>query len=203
MSWIAIVVGLAFANNVVLDLLLGVDQGIERSDRLGAALSLGVWVALLATLAALLTWVAAHLLLAPLGVPFLQTVLFVLIIAALVLALEAVLSWLSRASRLSRGLERLIVPLVPLLTVNSAVFGVTLIAVRADYSLLGSALAGVGAGAGALIALVLLSTIRDRLSEQKIPRAFEGLPIIIITLGLLALAFAAFGNGLLGGPWGR
>ncbi len=197
MSYIGIVIGLVFVNNLVLDLFLGVCVSMDAARRVEKALALGLAVTIVSSLAALLTWLVQHLILLPLGIVFLQTMVFVMATAGLVVLLGKALE---RAPRRPGVLADLPLSLV---VANSAVFGVTLIAVRADYDLLGSFLAGLGAGGGFLLVLLLLSLIRERLESEWIPRPLRGLPIAFLTLGLMALAFAAFDKGLLAGLMGR
>ncbi len=197
MSYVGIVISLVFINNIALNLLLGVCVSLDATRRLASALTLGVAVAVVSSLAALLTWAIQHLILAPLGIVFLQTVVFVLLAGALALLLEGM------ATRFPLGRGASLDLPVALVAANSAVFGITLIAVRADYDPLGSLLAGLGAGGGFLLVLLLLSLIREKLEAEWIPRPLRGLPITFITLGLMALAFAAFDKGLLANLMGR
>jgi len=191
MTYLGIVIGLVFVNNIVLDSFLGVCPSMGASKRAGTALALGITVTVVSSLAALLTWAVRHLILVPLGIVFLQTIVFVLATAGLVLLLEAVVTRVTTGPNVLGALP------LPLVVANSAVFGVTLIAARADYDPLGSFLAGLGAGGGFLLTLLLLSLIRERLESEWIPRPLRGLPITFLTLGLMALAFAAFNKGLL------
>jgi len=197
MNYVGIVIGLVFINNVVLDLFLGICPSMGATGRLRTALALGVTVTVVSALAALLTWVVQHLILVPLGVSFLQTIVFVLATAGLVLLLERAVTKVTRGSGVLGDLP------LPLVVANSAVFGVTLIAARADYDPLGSFLAGLGAGGGFLLALLLLTLIRERIEIERIPRPLRGLPVTFLTLGLMALAFAAFDKGLLANLIGR
>jgi electron transport complex protein RnfA len=131
--------------------------------------------------------------LVPLGLEFLQTISFILVIAALVQLVEMVVQ------KISPPLYRALGIYLPLITTNCAVLGIALIAVRSEYNALESFVAGLAAGLGFLLAIVLMSTLREKMDSEWVPRPFRGTPIAFITGGLMALAFMAFDKGLLSG----
>jgi electron transport complex protein RnfA len=142
-------------------------------------------------LASISTWAIYNYVLIPLDIVFLQTITFILVIAALVQFVELVIQKISPALYKALGI------FLPLITTNCAVLGIALINVRYDYSALESFIAGIAAGIGFLLAILLMSTIRVKLDSEWVPKAFRGIPIAFITGGLMALAFMAFDNALL------
>ena len=191
MTYIGIILTFVFINNFILTQFLGLCPFIGVSKNVDSAVGMGFAVTFVMSLASLTTWAIQHWLLVPLGLEFLQTVSFILVIAALVQLVEMVVQ------KISPPLYRALGIYLPLITTNCAVLGIALIAVRSDYNALESFVAGFAAGIGFLLAILLMSTLREKLDSEWIPRPFRGTPIAFVSGGLMALAFMAFDKALL------
>ncbi len=184
MSYIGIVLTFVFVNNIVLSQFLGLCPFFGVTTRFDSAVGFGIAVTTVPTLAALLTWAIQHFLLLPLGLEVLQILVFVLASAGIAQLLQVFVQ-----SVMQRSFAAIYLPAV---TANCAVFGVVLIAARGNYGPLQSLFAGLAAGAGVLLAAVLLTGIRRQLEREWVPAPFRGLPITLISAGLMSLAFMAF-----------
>jgi electron transport complex protein RnfA len=191
MSYLGIIITFVFVNNFILSQFLGLCPFIGVSRRMDSAMGMGFAVIFVMSLASLATWAIYRLILVPLGLEYLQTISFILIIAALVQLVEMVVI------RISPPLYRALGIYLPLITTNCAVLGIALIAVRSNYSAMESVVAGMAAGVGFLVAILVMSSIRERLDREWVPKPFRGVPISFVTAGLMALAFMAFDKGLL------
>ncbi|MDA3939853.1 MAG: electron transport complex subunit RsxA [Spirochaetia bacterium] len=191
MSYIGIIITFVFINNFILTQFLGLCPFIGVSKNVESAVGMGFAVTFVMALASIASWVIYHYVLIPLDIVFLQTISFILVIAALVQFVELVIQKISPALYKALGI------FLPLITTNCAVLGIALINVRNDYNALESFIAGIAAGLGFLLAILLMSTIRVKLDSEWIPKPFRGIPIAFITGGLMALAFMAFDNALL------
>ena len=176
-----------FAENFVLVQFLGVDSFLSLSKKMDTTLGIGLVVTIVMSIASLCTWAVNTYLLIPLGLDgFLQTVTFVLVIAALV-QLTALL--------LKKAMPALYTTLgnyLPLVITNCAVLGVALLNAQEGYGALASTARGVFGGLGFTLAIVLFASVRERLEFAECPKAFEGFPIALVTAGLLAMAFLGF-----------
>ena len=193
MTYVGIILTFVFINNFILTQVLGLCPFIGVSKNVDSAVGMGFAVTFVMSLASLTTWAIQHWLLIPLGLEFLQTISFILVIAALVQLVEMVVQ------KISPPLYRALGIYLPLITTNCAVLGIALIAVRSEYNALESFVAGFAAGLGFLLAILLMSTLREKLDSEWVPRPFRGTPIAFITGGLMALAFMAFDKALLRG----
>jgi len=191
MSYIGIIITFVFINNFILTQFLGLCPFIGVSRRTDSAVGMGFAVIFVMSIASLATWAVYRLILVPLNIEYLQTISFILIIAALVQLVEMVIIKISPPLYKALGIY------LPLITTNCAVLGIALIGVRNDYNALESFVAGIAAGLGFLLAIVVMSTIRERLDREWVPKPFRGVPIAFITAGLMALAFMAFDKALL------
>jgi Na+-translocating ferredoxin:NAD+ oxidoreductase subunit A len=191
MSFLAIVLTYTFFGNIVFFQLLGLCPLLIATERRSTAFIGSLAVVFVSSLSALAAWLVQHVVLLPLGIGYFQTVSFVMTLYGIVRLTEA----LARAA--SPGLHAALATSYPLLMPNCAVFGIALIATRGGYSALESLAAGVAAGLGFLIAAFLITAVRERLATEWVPRAFRGLPIALISAGLIAMAFLAFDQGLL------
>ena len=191
MSYVGIIITFVFINNFVLSQFLGLCPFIGVSKNVDSAVGMGFAVTFVMAIASITTWAIQHAILVPLGLEFLQTITFILVIATLVQLVEMVIQKISTPLYKALGIY------LPLITTNCAVLGIALIAVRSDYNAFESFVAGFAAGAGFLLAIVLMSTIRERLDSEWVPKPFRGVPIAFITGGLMALAFMAFDKALL------
>jgi electron transport complex protein RnfA len=187
MSEIALLlVGAVFVNNFVLVKFLGLCPFMGVSRKLDAAYGMALATGFVLTLSAALAWVVHHWILLPLGLEYLRTLGFILVIASVVQFTEIVMN------RQSPRLYRVLGIYLPLITTNCAVLGVALLNVQARHSLIESILYGFGAALGFGLVLVLFSAMRERLETADVPAAWRGAPIALTTAGLMSLAFMGF-----------
>lgn len=191
MTYIGIILTYVFVSNLVLSQFLGLCPFIGVSKNTESAVGMGFAVTFVMSLATLITWALQHFVLVPLNIVFLQTVTFILVIASLVQLVEMVVRKYSPPLYQALGIY------LPLITTNCGVLGIALISVNSSYGPMESFLAGLSAGIGFLLALLLMSGIRERLDTEKVPRHLKGAPIAFISGGLMALAFMAFDKALL------
>jgi len=191
MSYIGIIITFVFINNFIFTQFLGLCPFIGVSRRIDSAVGMGFAVIFVMSIASLVTWLIYNLALIPLNLAFLQTITFILVIAALVQLVEMIIQKISPALYKALGIY------LPLITTNCAVLGIALIAVRKNYNVFESFVAGFAAGVGFLLAIFLMSSIREKLDTEWVPKPFRGVPIAFVTAGLMALAFMAFDMGLL------
>lgn len=189
MEFIAIIVTYVFVSNFVLTQFLGLCPFIGVSKNVESAIGMGFAVTFVMTLAAAITWLINALLVFA-NVEFLQTIAFILVIAALVQLVEMVVQ------KISQPLYKALGIFLPLITTNCAVLGLALINIQKEYDFFQSVVAGFAAGIGFLLALLMMSIIREKLDTEWIPKSFRGAPIAFISGGLMALAFMAFGPTL-------
>ena len=191
MTYIGIIITFVLIENFILTQFLGLCPFIGVSKKIDSAVGMGFAVIFVMSLASLTTWAVYNLVLIPLNLKFLQTITFILVIAALVQLVEMVIQKISPPLYKALGIY------LPLITTNCAVLGIALIAVRNDYNALESFVAGFAAGVGFLLAILLMSALRERFETEWIPKSFRGAAIAFVTAGLMALAFMAFDKALL------
>ena len=183
---ILLVVSSIFINNFVLAKFLGICPFIGVTKKLDSAIGMGVAVTFVLTISSALTWLVYTYLLLPYNITYLKTVAFILVIATFVQFVELIIRKVAPALYAALGI------FLPLMTTNCAVLGAAAINVQKDYNLITSILFGFGAGLGFLLALILMAGIRGRLEDCNIPRVLRGVPIAIISAGLMSLAFMGF-----------
>ena len=181
-----IIVGTVLVNNFVLVKFLGLCPFMGVSKKLDAAFGMGLATTFVLTLSSVAAWSVEHWLLAPLGIGFLRTIAFIVVIAAVVQFTELVVQ------KQSPLLHQLLGIYLPLITTNCAVLGVALLNVQQSHTLVQSAFYGFGAALGFSLVLTMFAAIRERIAAADVPLAFRGAPIALITAGLLALAFMGF-----------
>jgi electron transport complex protein RnfA len=184
----AIVIGAIFVNNVVLSQFLGICPFLGVSSKVETSLGMGMAVTFVMALSSIVTWVLQNYILVPFDIVYMQTIVFILVIAALVQMVEIVLKKVSPSLYQALGI------FLPLITTNCAVLGVAIIAVQKDFDLLTTVVYSVSIAIGFAIALVLFAGIRERLETEDVPAGMRGVPIALITAGLLAMAFMGFAN---------
>ena len=187
-SLVMIVVGAALVNNVVLSQFLGICSFLGVSKQMKASLSLGGAVIFVITIASAVASLLYTFVLEPLSLAYLQTIVFILVIAALVQMVEMFLKKNSPAIYKALGIY------LPLITTNCAVLGVALTNVQNGYGLAESVLAGFGTAGGLPVAIVLLAGIRGRLDESAVPLPFRGAPLVLLSAALMSIAFIGFGG---------
>ena len=195
MEFIIIIVSAIFVNNIVLSQFLGICPFLGVSNKLSTATGMSGAVCFVITLATLVTFLLNKYLLVPFGLEFLQTIAFILVIAALVQMVEIVLKKISPSLYQALGI------FLPLITTNCAVLGVAITVVTKEFTFgaeshmlsLGQAVVyAIATSIGYGLAMVLFAGLREHLALNEVPKAFKGLPIAFITVGILALAFLGF-----------
>ena len=182
---LAITLGAILANNFIFSQFLGICPFLGVSKKVDTAVGMGVAVTFVMGLASAITWLV-NLLLVKLGLDYMQTVAFILVIAALVQFIEMFLQKSMPTLYTALGVY------LPLITTNCAVLGVALLNIQNNYNFIESVVYGITGGLGFLLAIVLFASIRERLVFADYPKAFEGFPIALVTAGLMALAFMGF-----------
>jgi len=173
-------------NNFVLIKFLGICPFVGVSSQVDASIGMGMAVIFCMTLASSVTWAIQTFVLVPFHVEFLQTIAFILIIAALVQFIEMVINKISPTLKKALGIY------LPLITTNCAVLGVAILNIRSNLNFLESSFNGFGAGVGFTLALLIMAGIRERLDMAPIPKALKGVPITFIVASLLSVAFLGF-----------
>lgn len=189
-SLLLIAIGSALVNNVVLSQFLGLCPFLGVSKKVETAAGMGAAVLFVITIASAVTNLIYTFLLVPTDLIYLNTIVFILVIAALVQFVEMVLKKSMPALYESLGV------FLPLITTNCAVLGTALTNVQNDYSFIASVVNGIGISLGFLIAIVILAGIREKMEYNNIPESFKGMPITLLTAGLMAIAFFGF-SGLI------
>ena len=187
-SLILIVLGTALINNVVLNQFLGICSFVGVSKQMKASASLGVAVIFVLTVASAVASLLYDYVLKPFDLDYMKTIVFILVIAALVQIVEMFLK------KTSPGLYKALGIYLPLITTNCAVLGVALTNVKNEYSFIESVFAGLGTAIGYTIAIVLLAGIRARIDESAIPRPLRGAPVVLLAAALMSIAFMGFGG---------
>ena len=183
-----IAVGTAFVNNVVLSQFLGLCAFLGVSRKMNTAAGMGGAVIFVITISSFITALIYKFLLLPLNVTYLQTIVFILVIAALVQFVEMFLKKSSPSLYSALGVY------LPLITTNCAVLGVALINVQKNYGIVESVINGLATAAGFTIAIVLMAGIREKTEYNDIPESFKGSPIVLLTACLMAIAFFGFSS---------
>ena len=184
----AVVIGAIFVNNVVLSQFLGICPFLGVSSKVETSLGMGMAVTFVMALSSIVTWALQNYILVPFDIVYMQTIVFILVIAALVQMVEIVLKKVSPSLYQALGI------FLPLITTNCAVLGVAIIAVQKDFDLLTTVIYSASIAVGFAVALVLFAGIRERLEVEDVPAGMRGVPIALITAGLLAMAFMGFAN---------
>lgn len=186
LAYISIIITAIFVNNIVFAQFLGICPFLGVSKRIGSALGMGMAVTFVMALATVVTHLLQYCVLVPLEVTFLQTIVFILVIAALVQVLEIIMKKITPALYQALGVY------LPLITTNCAVLGVAIIVIQKKLDLMQSLTYSVATALGFTMALVIFAGIREQLNITKIPKAMRGIPIALICAGLLAMAFMGF-----------
>ena len=185
-SLIMIIVSAAFINNVILSQFLGICSFLGVSNKIKTSASLGGAVIFVMTIASAVAYILYTFILAPLGLDYLQTIVFILVIAALVQIVEMFLKKTSPALYTALGIY------LPLITTNCAVLGVALNNVTDGYDFIESVVSGFGTAVGYTIAIVLLAGIREQIADNDIPEPVKGAPLVLFCATLMGMAFFGF-----------
>ena len=192
MEYILIFISAIFVNNIIFSQFLGICPFLGVSKKLDTSLGMGAAVAFVMTLATIVTWLVQHYLLNPFNLGYLQTLSFILVIAALVQMVEIILKKVSPALYQALGI------FLPLITTNCAVLGVAILVIQKDYNLIQGVVYAISTAIGFALAMALFAGLREQLALVKVPKGMQGTSIVLVTAGLLALAFMGF-SGLEGG----
>ena len=186
MEYLLIFVSAIFVNNIVLSQFLGICPFLGVSKKIDTALGMGMAVAFVLTISTTVTFLVQKYVLDPLSLQYLQTITFVLVIAALVQMVEIVLKKVLPVLYQSLGI------FLPLITTNCAVLGVAILVIQKDFSLIESIVYSVATALGFALALVVFAGLREQLSLVSVPKAMKGVAVVLVTAGLLSLAFMGF-----------
>ena len=192
MEYILIFISAIFVNNIILSQFLGICPFLGVSKKVDTALGMGAAVAFVLTLATIVTYLLQTYVLNPFGLQYLQTLSFILVIASLVQMVEIVLKKVSPALYQALGI------FLPLITTNCAVLGVAILVIQKDFSLIQSIVYAFSTAIGFALAMVVFAGLREQLSLVRVPKGMQGMAIVLVTAGLLSLAFVGF-SGVDGG----
>ena len=192
MEYILIFITAIFVNNVVLSQFLGICPFLGVSKKVSTASGMGMAVTFVLTLATLVTYGIQKLVLNPYNLGYLQTIAFILVIAALVQMVEIVLKKVSPALYQALGV------FLPLITTNCCILGVAILVIQKDYDLLSGMIYAISTALGFYLAMVIFAGLREQMELNNVPKAVKGMPLALITAGLLAMAFMGF-SGVDGG----
>lgn len=188
MEYILIFISAIFVNNIILSQFLGICPFLGVSKKIDTALGMGMAVAFVLTLATIVTYLIQYGLLVPLGLQYLQTLAFILVIAALVQMVEIILRKVSPALYQALGI------FLPLITTNCAVLGVGILVIQKDYTLAESIAYAFSTALGFALALTVFAGMREQMALVQIPKGMRGMAIVLVAAGLLSLAFMGFGG---------
>lgn len=192
MEYLLIFISAIFVNNIILSQFLGICPFLGVSRKIDAALGMGAAVAFVLTLSTIVTWLVQTYVLNPLGLQYLQTLAFILVIATLVQMVEIILKKVSPPLYQALGI------FLPLITTNCAVLGVAILVIQKDFNLLSSIVYAFSTALGFALALTVFAGIREQLSLVQVPKGMQGMAIVLVTAGLLSLAFMGFSGVDLG-----
>ena len=192
MEYLLIFISAIFVNNIVLSQFLGICPFLGVSKKIDTAIGMGGAIAFVLTLAPIITWLVQKYVLDPFGLQYLQTLSFILVIAALVQMVEIILKKVSPALYQALGI------FLPLITTNCAVLGVAILVIQKDFNLLESVVYAFSTALGFALALIVFAGIREQQALVRIPKGMQGMAIVLVTASLLSLAFMGF-SGVDGG----
>lgn len=192
MEFLLIFISAIFVNNIVLSQFLGICPFLGVSKKIDTALGMGMAVAFVLTLSTIVTYLVQKTVLVSFGLEYLQTIAFVLIIAALVQIVEIVLKKVSPVLYQALGI------FLPLITTNCAVLGVAILVIQKNFTLMQSIVYAFSTAVGFSLALVVFAGLREQLSLVNVPKGMRGVSIVLVTAGLLSLAFMGFSGVDLG-----
>jgi len=185
-DYLLLIVSAILVSNIILARYLGNCPFLGVSQKMDTAVGMGMAVIFVVTLAGMITWVVQYAILNPLGLEYLRTIAFILVIASLVQLVEMFLQ------KSIPGLYRALGIFLPLITTNCAVLGIAIINIQEEFDFMQTVIFSFASAVGFSLAMVLLASLRERFPTARIPGPFAGMPIAMITVGLLALAFLGF-----------
>ena len=193
MEYVLIFITAIFVNNIVLSQFLGICPFLGVSKKVSTASGMGAAVTFVLVLATIVTYLIQHYVLNPFNLGYLQTIAFILVIAALVQMVEIILK------KVSPSLYQALGVFLPLITTNCCILGVAILVIQKDYNLLEGIVYSFSTALGFALAMIVFAGLREQLQRfSRVPKAFDGMPIALVTAGLLAMAFMGF-SGVDGG----
>ncbi len=186
MDYFVIIVSAIFVSNIVLTQFLGICPFLGVSTRISTSIGMGGAILFVMTLATMVTWIFQYYVLDPMGLVFMQTIVFILVIAALVQMVEIILKKISPSLYQALGI------FLPLITTNCAVLGVAILTIQKHFDLMQGVVFSIATAVGYTMALVIFAGIREHLEIMEVPKGMRGIPIALVTAGILALAFMGF-----------
>ncbi|MFI3290153.1 MAG: electron transport complex subunit RsxA [Rikenellaceae bacterium] len=186
LTYFTIIIGAIFVNNVILSQFLGICPFLGVSSKVETSIGMGAAVTFVMAIASAVAWLIQSYILVPLDIVYMQTIVFILVIAALVQMVEIIMKKVSPVLYQALGI------FLPLITTNCAVLGVAILMIQKEFSLLESIVYAVASALGFWLAMVLFAGLREQLDLDEVPDAFKGIPIALITAGILAMAFMGF-----------
>lgn len=186
MEYFIIIISSIFVNNVVLSQFLGICPFLGVSNRVGTSLGMGAAVTFVMAISSIVAYLIQYYVLVPLGIQYMQTIVFILVIAALLQMVEIILKKVSPALYQALGI------FLPLITTNCAVLGIAILLVQKEYNLGESVVFATATAIGFSLALVLFAGLRERLELEDVPAGMKGMPIALLTASILAMAFMGF-----------
>lgn len=186
MEYVYIIIFAVFVNNVILSQFLGICPFLGVSTKVSTAAGMGAAVVFVMALSTVVTFLLQEFILVPLEIEFLQTIVFILVIASLVQMVEIILK------KISPSLYQALGVFLPLITTNCAVLGISILVVQKGYNLLEGLTYSIGISLGFTLAMVIFAGLREHLELVQVPKGVKGIPIALITAGILAMAFMGF-----------
>lgn len=186
MEYILIFITAIFVNNIILSQFLGICPFLGVSKKIETASGMGMAVAFVLTIATIVTYLIQKFILDPLNIGYLQTIAFILVIAALVQMVEIVLK------KVSPSLYQALGVFLPLITTNCCILGVAILVIQKNFDLLTGVIYAISTALGFALALIIFAGIREQLNMVNIPKGMRGMSIALVTAGLLAMAFMGF-----------
>ena len=186
LSYFAIIIGAIFVNNVVFAQFLGICPFLGVSSKVDTSIGMGAAVTFVMALSSIVAWSIQEFILVPFQIEYMQTIVFILVIAALVQMVEIVLKKVSPSLYQALGI------FLPLITTNCAVLGVAILMIQKEFTLLQGVVYNVATAIGFALALIIFAGLRERIEFEEAPKAFQGVPIALITASILAMAFMGF-----------
>ncbi|MEE1252952.1 MAG: electron transport complex subunit RsxA [Bacteroidales bacterium] len=186
MEYVYIIIFAVFVNNVILSQFLGICPFLGVSTKVSTAAGMGAAVVFVMALSTVVTFLLQEFILVPLEIEFLQTIVFILVIAALVQMVEIILK------KISPSLYQALGVFLPLITTNCAVLGISILVIQKGYNLLEGITYSIGISLGFTLAMVIFAGLREYLELVEVPKGVKGIPIALITAGILAMAFMGF-----------
>ncbi len=186
MEYVYIIIFAVFVNNVILSQFLGICPFLGVSTKVSTAAGMGAAVVFVMALSTVVTFLLQEFILEPLQIEFLQTIVFILVIAALVQMVEIILK------KISPSLYQALGVFLPLITTNCAVLGISILVIQKGYNLLEGLTYSIGISLGFTLAMVIFAGLREHLELIQVPKGVKGIPIALITAGILAMAFMGF-----------